>query len=100
MVREGYNILIVSMPGPKVDNLIHEYIDALPVLPPTVTSGNSTFGYFLNKHSFTDISLFNNPRFAHKINQLARNPVEADSLWTLANRVNLRAQADFDRKNK
>ena len=37
---------------------------------------------------------------AHKINQLARNPVEADSLWTLANRVNLRAQADFDRKNK
>jgi hypothetical protein len=87
------------MPGPNLSNLLTEYVDTIPVLPETVTSGNSAYHYFLLKHQFTDISLFNNQRFEHKIRQVAKNPVQADALWTLANRVNLRAQAAFDQAN-
>lgn len=85
------------MPGANLENLLREYVDTIPVLPNTVTSGNSAFGYYLDKHKFTDISLFNNQRFATKIHQVAHNAVEADALWNLANRVNLRAQANFDK---
>lgn len=85
------------MPGPKLENLINEYVDNLPVFPNTVTSGNSAFGYYLQKHKFTDISLFNNERFTSKIRQVARNPVESDALWVLANQVNLKAQATFEK---
>jgi hypothetical protein len=85
------------MPGPKLENLIHEYVDTLPVFPNTVTSGNSAFGYYLQKHKFTDIALFNNERFSNKIREVARNGVEADALWALANRVNLKAQATFEK---
>ncbi len=85
------------MPGPKLENLINEYVDTIPLFPSTVTSGNSAFGYYLNKHKFTDISLFNNERFANKIQEVSRNSVEVHSLWTLANQVNLKAQAAFEK---
>lgn len=85
------------MPGANLENLLVEYVDTIPVLPNTVTSGNSAYLYFLKKHKFTDISLFNNYRFALKINQVAHNFVEADALWSLANQVNLKAQANFDK---
>jgi hypothetical protein len=62
-----------------------------------VTGGNSAYLYFRKKHQFTEISLFSNYRFALKINQVAHNFVEADALWSLANRVNLKAQANFDK---
>jgi hypothetical protein len=87
------------MPGPKLDNLLNEYVDAIPVFPNTVTSGNSAFGYYLQKHKFTDISLFNNERFTNKIRQVARNSVESDALWVLANQVNLKAQTAFETAN-
>jgi hypothetical protein len=63
------------MPGANLENLLTEYVDAIPVLPNTVTSGNSAYHYFLQKHKFTDISLFNNQRFASKIHQVAHNSV-------------------------
>jgi hypothetical protein len=85
------------MPGPKLENLITEYVDTIPVFPSTVTSGNSAFAYFLQKHKFTDISLFNNERFTNKIREVARSSVEAHSLWVLANQVNLKAQAAFEK---
>jgi len=88
------------MPGPNFDNLLIEYVDTIPVFPKTVTSGNSAFHYYLEKHRFTDISLFNNQRFENKINQIARNAVEAHTLWTLANKVNLRAQINFDKTSQ
>lgn len=87
------------MPGAVLQNLINEYVDTIPTFPTTVTSGNSSFNYYLQKHHFTDISLFTNERFAGKIKQLAHNQVEAHDLWTIANRVNLRAQGEFDKKN-
>lgn len=87
------------MPGPALDNLINEYIDTIPTFPTTVTSGNSAFNYYLQKHQYTDISLFTSERFAGKIKQVARNQVEAHNLWTIANQVNLRAQGEFDKKN-
>jgi hypothetical protein len=87
------------MPGPKLDNLIREYVDTIPVLPNTVTSGNSAFGFYLQKHRFTDISLFNNDQFSNKIREVAANSVEAHNLWTLATRVNVKAQAAFDKAN-
>lgn len=87
------------MPGPKLENLINEYVDNIPVLPITVTSGNSAFGFYLQKHRFTDISLFNNDHFSNKIREVAANPVEAHNLWTLANRVNVKAQAAFEKAN-
>ncbi|MFM7857293.1 MAG: hypothetical protein ACKO96_36580, partial [Flammeovirgaceae bacterium] len=59
--------------GPKINNLIEEYIDPIPILPATVTSGDSAFGYYLNKHNFTDISLFTNLRFASKISEVSRS---------------------------
>jgi hypothetical protein len=85
------------MPGPKLENLLTEYVDTIPVFPITITSGNSAFGYFLQKHKFTDISLFNNERFTSKIREVARSSVESDALWALANRVNIKAQADFEK---
>jgi len=84
------------MPGPKLENLLTEYVDTIPVFPSSVTSGNSAFGYFLQKHKFSDISLFNNERFTNKIREVARSSVEAHSLWVLANHVNLKAQAAFE----
>jgi len=48
------------MPGPRLENLVREYVDTIPILPPKVTSGSSAWGYFKKKHQFTDISLFNN----------------------------------------
>ena len=87
------------MPGPKLENLISEYVDTVPVLPNTVTSGNSAFGFYLQKHRFTDISLFNNDHFSNKIREVAANAVEAHNLWTLANRVNVKAQAAFEKAN-
>jgi len=87
------------MPGPKLENLISEYVDTVPVLPNTVTSGNSAFGFYLQKHRFTDISLFNNDHFSNKIREVAANSVEAHNLWTLANRVNVKAQAAFEKAN-
>lgn len=53
----------MNLSAPKLENLINEYVDTIPVLPTSVTSGNSAFGYYLEKHRFTDISLFNNQRF-------------------------------------
>ena len=87
------------MPGPKLQNLINEYIDTIPVFPSTVTSGNSAFAHYLNKHKYTDISLFNNIRFDSKIREVSRNSIESDILWTLANRINLKSQAVFDKGN-
>jgi len=87
------------MPGPKLENLISEYVDTVPVLPNTVTSGNSAFGFYLQKHRFTDISLFNNDHFSNKIREVAANSVEAHNLWTLANRVNVKAQAAYEKAN-
>ena len=86
------------MPVPNFDNLMNEYVDTIPTFPNTITSGNSVFNYYLQKHRFTDISLFTSKRFTGKIRQLSHNAVEAHELWTLANRVNLRAQGEFDKK--
>lgn len=63
----------MNIAGPNINNLINEYIEPIPILPITVTSGNSALGYYLNKHKFTDISLFTNQRFASKINEVSRN---------------------------
>lgn len=87
------------MPGASFDNLVKEYIDTIPVLPSTVTSGNSAFHHYLLKHQFTDISLFNNDRFNSKITQVARTPIEEHTLWTIANQVNIKAQSSFDQVN-
>jgi hypothetical protein len=87
------------MPGPAIENLLNEYVDTIPILPQTVTSGNSAFLHYLNKHRFSDISIFNNPRFTNKFKQVATNSVEEHTLWTLANKVNLKAQATFDKAN-
>jgi len=58
----------MSLTGPKLENLINEYVDTVPILPATVTSGNSALNYYLNKHKFTDISLFTAQRFGPRIN--------------------------------
>ena len=87
------------MPGPSVQNLVNEYVDTIPVLPSTVTSGNSAFNHYLLKHRFSDISLFNNDRFSTKIKKVSSNSVEEHNLWTIANRVNLKAQSAFDKSN-
>ena len=87
------------MPGPKLSNLINEYVDTIPVFPSTVTSGNSALNYYLLKHRFTDISLFNNTRFANKFNTVCSNSVEEHNLWSIANKVNLKAQSSFDKSN-
>jgi len=84
------------MPGPCLDNLITEYVDTIPTFPNTVTSGNSAFGHYLLKHRFTDISLFNNSRFAHQIRKFARDPLEEHNLWMIANKVNIKAQKAFE----
>ena len=84
------------MPGPSLENLISEYVDSIPVFPSTVTSGNSAFNHYLLKHRFSDISLFNNERFANKFKKVSRNDVEEHELWTIANKVNLKAQSSFD----
>jgi len=89
----------MNLSAPNINNLINEYVDTIPLLPSTVTSGNSALAHYLNKHRFTDISLFTNPRFASKINQVARSPHEAEALWVLASRVNQRAQATFEQSN-
>lgn len=87
------------MPGPSLDNLINEYVDTIPVFPSTVTSGNSAFNQYLLKHSFTDISVFNNGRFSSTIKRVSRSAVDEHYLWTIANRVNIKAQAAFDKAN-
>jgi hypothetical protein len=86
------------MPVPALQNLINEYVDTIPTFPTTITSGNSAFYHYLQKHRFTDISLFTSERFSGKIKQLAHNSVEAHELWSLANRVNVRAQGEFNQK--
>lgn len=87
------------MPGPTLENLLNEYVDTIPVFPNTVTSGNSAFNHYLQKHQFSDISIFNNQRFLNKIKQVSTSPLEEHHLWTIANRVNLKAQAAFDKAN-
>jgi hypothetical protein len=87
------------MPGPSLENLFAEYVDPIPILPATVTSGNSAFHHYLSRHRFTDISLFNNERFAKKFSKLGVTPSQEQTLWSIANRVNLRAQAAFDKEH-
>jgi hypothetical protein len=76
--------------GPKLDNLITEYVDTLPILPKEADTGIKVFDYFNTKNQFTNISLFNNKRFESKISQVARNRTEANGLWYLANQLNLK----------
>ena len=49
--------------------------------------------------SFTDISVFNNGRFSSTIKRVSRSAVDEHYLWTIANRVNIKAQAAFDKAN-
>ena len=51
------------MPGPSLNNLLNEYVDTIPVFPAWVSSGEQTDTYFRIKNEYTDISLFNNPKF-------------------------------------
>lgn len=45
---------------------------------------------------FTEASLFNNPRFEAKINEVAQNEHEKNQLWHLSNLVNLKVQKNYD----
>jgi hypothetical protein len=51
------------MPGPSLNNLLNEYVDTIPVFPAWVSSGEQADTYFRIKNEYTDISLFNNPKF-------------------------------------
>lgn len=51
------------MPGPSLDNLLKEYVDTIPVLPVWAVSGEKVDKFYRIKHEYTNVSLFNNPKF-------------------------------------
>lgn len=53
----------MNFPGPKLENLISSYVDAVPILPAGVETGEQVAKYYEQKHNFTEASFFNNPRF-------------------------------------
>jgi len=52
--------------------------------------------YYEQKHKFSEVSLFTQPRFNSKIDQVANNCQEKQRLWNLANQVNLKIQRGFE----
>jgi hypothetical protein len=59
------------MGGPSLSNLLKEYVDTIPVLPVWVSSGEQADTFFRVKNEYTDISLFNNPKFERKLKQFS-----------------------------
>ena len=86
----------INLSGPKLENLMNGYVDAVPVLPEGVRTGEQIAQYYEQKHMFTEASLFNNPRFEAKINQVAQNEHEKNQLWHLSNLVNLKVQKSYE----
>ena len=85
--------------GPSTDLLIKEHLNNLPVAGGSVVTGEQAYQFYQEKNHFTDISLFNDPQFERKISSLKASDVQAERLWHLANRVNMKAQGEFDAKN-
>lgn len=83
----------------RTENLIDQYIKNLPNHEGNPLSGQQAFDFYTQKNQFTNISLFNDPQFARKINSMAMTENDANRLWLLANRVNLKAQKEFNAKN-
>lgn len=80
----------------QTENLIKYYVSEVPNLPKNVKSGKDVNEYYENKHKFVGASLFMNPKFESKINEVAKSQEEADYLWFLANGVNQQAQKMFE----
>jgi hypothetical protein len=57
------------MAGPTINNLLKEYVDTIPVVPRWVSSGEHADTFFRVKHEYSDVSLFNNPKFERKLKQ-------------------------------
>ncbi len=87
------------MGGPSLNNLLNEYVDNIPVLPVWVASGEQADNYFRIKHEYTDVSLFNNPKFERKIKQFTVNPAQENHFWFLANQYNRKVQSLFLSRN-
>lgn len=64
------------MPGPSLNNLLKEYVDTIHILPNWVSSGEHANTFFRIKHEYSDVSLFNNPKFERKLKQFTTNSNE------------------------
>jgi len=84
------------MGGPSLNNLLKEYVDTIPVLPTWVASGEQADNFFRLKHEYTDVSLFNNPKFERKLKQLSVTPNQENHFWYLANQYNRKVQRKFE----
>lgn len=59
--------------GPSTQNLYNEYINHLPTFPEGVRTGAEVAQFFEQKHQFSEVSLFTEPKFKSKIDQVAGN---------------------------
>lgn len=76
----------------RTENLINQYINNLPNHEGSPLSAEQAYNFYREKNQFTDIALFNDPKFERKINGLNITENDANRLWFLANRVNMKAQ--------
>ena len=85
-----------KMGGPNLNNLLSEYVDTIAVLPVWATTGDRVDNYFKIKNEFTEVSLFNNPKFERKLKQLNITPAQENNFWFLANQYNRKVQNSFN----
>jgi hypothetical protein len=64
-----------------------------------VASGEQADNYFRIKHEFTDVSLFNNPKFERKLKQFSVTPSQESNFWFLANQYNKKVQRKFEKSD-
>ncbi len=88
------------MGGPNINNLFAQYVDTIPVLPVWVTSGQNADNYYRAKHLFTEVSLFTNPKFERKINELNLSQNQTNGIWYKINQFNQKMQSEFESKFK